>query len=195
MSPKKMHTYLLGVLVVLVVITLAGLYFANLKLTNLATETSKLSADITVSEKQLDAYELTKFKVDSLDYVGELAERVVPESEEQSVVVAELSQFALRSRLTLAGIEFAEPAETNNSKDKKKSAVPKGVTVVPIIVKFNDARYERLLDFLRTIEGNRRKMQVNNISLKPNEEDRAILSEVTVAMNLYVKKAPSEKKQ
>lgn len=194
MTPKRMNIILIGLLAVLILGTLAGLYFANQKMTNLARETSKLSADIEVSKKRIDAYTLTKIKVESLDYVGDLADKVLPESQEQSVVVAELSQFALRSRLTVAGIEFVE-SPSSNSKSKKKSSAPKGVEVVPIIIKFNDARYDDLLEFLRTIEGNRRKMQVNNINLKPNEDNRSVLSEVSVALNLYVRKAVSQEKK
>lgn len=193
MTPKKMRTMLLACLGLLIAATIAGLYFANRQLTGLAGETSRLAADIEVSKKQIDSYTLTKIKVDSLEYVGDLANKVLPEDKEQSAVVAELSQFALRSRLTLAGIEFADSVKSSG--DKKKSTVPKGVEVIPIVVKFNDARYENLLEFLRSVETNRRKMQVNNINLKPDAEDRAILSEVSVAINLYAKKPASEEKK
>lgn len=193
MSPKRMNTALIGLLVFLMLGTIAGIYFANQRLTALAKETSKISADIEVTKEQIDSYTLTKIKIESLDYVGELAEKVLPESQEQSVVVAELSQFANRSRLTVSGIEFIEKT---SSRGNKKSVVPKGVEVVPIIIKFKDANYENLLEFLKTVEGNRRKMHVNNVNLKPKETDRSVLSEVTVTLNLYVKKAASpEKKQ
>lgn len=195
MTPKRMHTILLCILGLLIAVTIGGLYFANQRLTSIANETARLSAEIEVSNKQIDTYTLTKIKVDSLDYVGELAGKVLPEDKEQSVVVAELSQFALRANLTVAGIEFADPA-SSSSGDKKKSTIPKGVEVIPIVVKFNNARYEDLLEFLRTVENNRRKMQINNINLQPDEDDRTILSEVSVAINLYAKKpADSEKKQ
>lgn len=196
MTPKRMNTILIGILVVLVLLTGAGIFFANKQLTNTANETAKLSADIEVSKKQIDTYGITKIKVDSLDYVGDLANKVLPESQEQSVVVAEISQFAQRSRLTLAGIEFVEKPSSRSSKSKK-STVPKGVVVTPIIVKFSGVKYEQLLEFLRTIESNQRKMQVTSINLEPNEEDRSILTEVSVAINLYVKKpdTAAEKKK
>lgn len=195
MTPKQMHKLLIGVLVLLILATIGGLYIANHRLTNLTKQTSRLSAEIEVSKKQIDIYELTKFKVDSLGYVDELASKVLPQDEEQSVVVAELSQFARRASLQVSGIEFVE-APQKSDKDKKKSVVPKSVTAIPITVTFKAAKYEGLLEFLRSVEGNRRKMQVNNIGLKQNEDDGSLL-DVSVSMNLYAKKpaAAAEKKQ
>jgi hypothetical protein len=65
--------------------------------------------------------------------------------------------------------------------------------VVPIVVTFKDANYSSLLDFLRTIETTQRKAQVSSINLTPDTENRAVLSEVVVAINLYVKKQAGQK--
>lgn len=193
MTPKKVNTTLLILLVALILASGGGLFFANRALTNMAQRTSRLSAQIEVSKKQVDLYELTQIKVEALDYVGDLANRVLPEEQDQSVIVAELSQFALRSRLTVAGIEFAEQAQGSA---KKTKTVPAGVEIVPMSIKFEGVAYENLLNFLRLVENNQRKMQVNNINLKPNDDNRSELTEVTVSINLYAKKAAAvEKKQ
>jgi Tfp pilus assembly protein PilO len=182
---------------VLVIIVGTGVivYAANRKLTDVAVKTSKLSAEIEVSKKKIQTYGATQSQIESLDYVEGLAAKVLPENQEQSVVVAELSNFALRSKLTLGGIDFVDPVSTTaNSKGAKtKTVLPKSVIVVPIVVTFKDANYSSLLDFLRTIETTQRKAQVSSINLTPDTENRAVLSEVVVAINLYVKKQAGQK--
>ncbi len=195
MTPKKMNKTLKAILVVSIVAAMALLYFANQKLTSMAEQTARLKAESQVAEQQIQTYQKTKEKVESLDYVNELAGKVLPENEEQSVIVAELSQFALRSRLSVAQINFPESntGSSRRSTTETNIAVPKGVATIPITIQFaDDSRYENLLEFLRYVEENRRKMQVTNISLTPNSEDRSRLSEVTVSINLYSKSTQVE---
>jgi Tfp pilus assembly protein PilO len=184
-------------LAALVVTIGVGLFFANKKLTAVAQTTSRLRAEIDLTQKQVDSFNLTKIKVESLGYANDLAGKVLPDDSEQSTVIAELSQFAKRANLAVAQISFADKDTVpTGSPGAKKTAIPKGVTVVPIAVKFKEgARYENLLQFLQYVENNQRRMQIVNIDLKPNDKDRAQLSSVTVVMNLYVKATQEEKKQ
>jgi Tfp pilus assembly protein PilO len=194
MTPKRVNVLLKASLIALVVITSAGLYLANQKLVNVANTTSRLHSEIELSQKQVEAYNLTKIKVESLGYVDELANKVLPASSEQSVVVAELSQFAARSKLSVAQISFPD---STGPKPQSSAGIPKGVTSVPISIQFKDGtKYENILEFLRYVEKNQRKMQVVDIDLKPNDEDRSQLSSVTIVLNLYVKSvSAAEKKQ
>jgi Tfp pilus assembly protein PilO len=198
MTPRKMNYVLKGMIVLLLIVTGVGLYFANQKLTSTASETSKLKAQVEIGQKQLKTYEATKAKVDSLDYVEDLASKVLPQEQEQSLTVAELSQFATRSRLAVSEITFAETgSKSKTTKSKTKTAIPKGVTVIPLTIKFKSgSKFDYLLEFLKSVEENRRKMQVTNISLTPNETDRSLLESVSVDINLYVRDSSStEKKQ
>ena len=191
MTPRKMNLILKVVMLVLIIATGVGLYFANKKLTSTATETSRLKAQVEIGQKQIKTYEATKAKVDSLDYVEELAAKVLPQEQEQSLTVAELSQFALRSRLGVAEITFTDSTtKSKSSKTKTKTPIPKGVTVIPLTIKFKPgSKYDNLLEFLKAVEENRRKMQVTNISLTPDEVDRSSFQNVTVDINLYVRDA------
>lgn len=189
MTVKRVHQILVVLVVASAVVTVLGLYFANSKLTKLAEETATKKAEIQITQNQIKAYERTKETVDSLDYVEELAQKVLPESKDESSIVAELSQFALRSRLAVEQITFNEVVKsTAKTKDKTSATIPKGVSVVPITVQLKaGGTYENLLNFLKSIEGNQRTMQVSNITLSPDEEDRTKLSQITVAINLYTR--------
>lgn len=191
MTPKKMNTTLRYSILILAALLIAGLYFANQKLTTLAEETAKLKADVVVQERQLAAYQTTKSAVDSLRDIEDLSAKVLPAQQEQSLTVAELSAFAQRSSLRIKELTFADPPEEKKSKSKKeKSAIPKGVVITPVSISFEEnVRYDYFLDFLRAVEENRRKMHITSISLVPNEINRNLLEEVSVHMNLYVKDA------
>lgn len=180
-------------ILLLVIVVAGGIYFADKQLKSIASDTARLRAQVEIGDKQLTTYQATKQKVDSLSYVQELAGKVLPEQQEQSLTVAEISQFALRARLTVEDITFVDTTKTTTTKtkstDKKaKSTIPKGVSVIPMSIKFQDgSRYDYLLEFLKSIEDNRRKMQVTNISLTPDVDNRALLKSVTVELNLYVR--------
>lgn len=191
MTVKKMNILLRSLLLLLAVGSIVGLYFANQHLTKLAQATARLEADVILQEKQLAAYQKTASRVNELQEVSELAERVLPEQQEQSLTVAEISRFAQRSSLQIKELNFVDPPEEQKGKkkkDEKKSVLPKGVIITPIVITFQEnARYDYFLEFLRAIEDNRRKMQVTNISLTPDEENRTLLKDVSVSINLYVK--------
>jgi len=200
MSPKNMNLALKISLVAIAVIILSGVFLADSKLSNLAVNTSKLKAEIEVTNKKLENYELTKVKIDELSYVKDLAAKILPQSEDQSVVVAELSDFAKRSNLTTGSISFVVD-DTLVSKDPAaaaaaaKTKAPDGVKIVP--VKFTvsgSASYEDVLSFLKYIEQNRRKMQVTEISLTPDSENKGSLKEISISLNLFVKSPEKEKK-
>ncbi len=195
MTPRSMNQVLKVIIVLLVIGTISGLYFANKKLVTIAQDTSKLKADVAVGDKQLKTYQQTKIQVDELSYVNELANTVLPANQDQSAIVAELSEFANRSGLTVSQITFSDtskaatsaaPPSSSSAAGKTALTVPKGVLVVPVEIQLKSgSKYSNLLSFLKTIESNRRKSQVTNITLTPDSKDRANLSQVSIALNLY----------
>jgi len=193
MTPLRMNQVLRGALVAIIVATIGVLYVGNQRMVTVAHDTAKLRAQVRANADQITAYTRTQVKVESLDYVDELANKVLPAEKEQSAIIAEVSEFALRSSLPIEQITFVETSQSTGKAAKGKLAIPKGVEVIPVTIQFQTgSRYTDVLDFLRTVESNRRKMQVTDISITPDADDRTILSQVSVSMNLYAKQ---EKKQ
>lgn len=192
MTPRRMNRLLRVLLIAFIGIGVVGLYFANQKLTGIAKETAKLKADVSIGQQQLVAYQKTKDQVDALSYVSDLANKVLPADKDQSAIVAEVSEFALRSGVTISQINFSDVAKPASSGVKKSLVIPKGVSVIPVTVQLQaGAKYDNLLTFLKTLEDNRRKSQVTNITLTPDGKDRTRLSQVTIAFNLYTQKGDS----
>lgn len=193
MTPKKMNNLLWGVLALLIVATLTGLYFANKAVTERAHSTAKLRAETEINQKKLQIYTMSKQRAESLEYVDDLADQILPGDHDQSSTIAEISQFALRNNLQVADITFdiPDPEDTKKSKGKKddqSKRLPKGVEIVPVTLSLQEgAKYDDILEFLKTLENNRRKMQVVNISLTPSEEDRSVFEQVIFRIHIYAR--------
>lgn len=192
MNPKQTHRILVVSLVLIILMSIAGLYFANKRLTSLANNTAKLNAKAEIDKEKLQAYRQTKLKVESLSYVDQLADKVLPADAEQSTVVAEISQFAARSGVAVDSVNFEsnlKSAPVAANKGSKKAAIPAGVTTIPISIKLsNGVEYSNLLNFLQSIENNRRKSQITSIELSPDLANRSRLNQVRIVLNVYARK-------
>lgn len=192
MTPRRMNQILKGALIFLLIMSGVTLFFANKELSKIASDTARLRADEAVSEKQATAYQQTKNQVDALDYVTDLANKVLPPSEDQSAIVSELTTFANRSGLSVKQIDFKSDQSTPTP--QTALTVPKGVAVVPVTIAFDTgAKYDNLLNFLQTLETNQRKSQVTNVALTPDSKDRSALSQVTIQLNLYSRSGSTKK--
>lgn len=196
MTPRLMNKILRGLMIVVALLLLACLYFGDKRVAGVAMETSRLKAVVEVNQQQIKIYDQTKKKVATLGYVNELANKVLPPDKEQSSIVAEISEFAKRSNLTVSQITFSEVAKTTGAAPAAKTnlVIPKGVQVIPVTIQMQSgATYNDVLDFLKTVENNQRKMQLTSINLKPNLDDRQILDQVNISMNLYAKPSSTNK--
>lgn len=196
MTPRLMNKILKGLMIVVALLLLACLYFGDKRVAGVAMETSRLKAVVEVNQQQIKIYDQTKKKVATLGYVNELANKVLPPDKEQSAIVAEVSEFAKRSNLSVSQITFSEVAKTTGAAPAAKTnlVIPKGVQVIPVTIQMQSgATYNDVLDFLKTVENNQRKMQLTSINLKPNLDDRQILDQVNISMNLYAKPSSTNK--
>lgn len=186
MTPRKLNMVLKAALALLVIATVGGLYIANSKLTHVAQETARLKADVQVADMQTKVYQQNKSQIDSLSYVNSLADKVLPATEDQSTVIAELSTYADRSSLRISQITF--PVVATGAATKLKT-VPAGVKVTPVVVQFKNVSYTGVLSYLKTLESTQRRSQVTNIVLTPDQKDGATLSQVEISLNLYSKQS------
>jgi len=194
MTPIKANKLLKALLVAAIVASAALLYLGFQLLNSTAQKTATLKAQVQVSQQQAKIYAKNKEHVDSLGYVNELAKEVLPADQDQSAIVAEISEFAARSQLGISAITFDSAAQGASVKDAKGApatkSLPGGVSLVPITVELKkDSSYSNVLAYLKTLEANRRKMQVTSIAITPSETDKNLLQSVVIKLNLYAKKS------
>lgn len=186
MTPKKAFIIISG----LVALTILGgatvYYFADKYLSTKAKEISTLKAELEIVEFKIANARNAESELERLSFIKEVANDVLPPEKIQSDVVGELIEFARQTNTRLGGINF-QPTDAGPavalSQTKPLEGVP-GVNTLPITLTVN-ARYEDLLRFLQQLEGNRRKMQVENMTLAPEESTGRINSNIEI--NVYVR--------
>lgn len=192
MTPKKLNITLWGILGLILVAIVAGLYFADTALASLAKDTALIRADTEIARSQITTYTKNKTLAEDLSYVEVLADEVLPVAQDQSVVVSEVFHFASKSGVVISGLTFDEVPVVKGKKSKeqleKEKLLPKGVVVVPVTVNLaNGTPYLGVETFLQNLEENRRKMQIIGLVVQPTEENLAVFSSVELKINLYTK--------
>lgn len=186
MSAKKAFIIICS----LVLLTLVGggavYYFADQYLSRKAHEISVLKADLEIVELKIATARQAETDLERLSFIKDIADEVLPPDKIQSDVVGELVEFARDANVRLDAINF-QPTDTQAqvpiSQTEPLQGVP-GVNTLPITLTINGS-YNNILEFLKNIETNRRKMQVETMSLSPDAETGRLSSNIEV--NVYVR--------
>lgn len=189
-SSKKAFFGLLAGIVAIIAAGAFGYYFFKEQLVAVGSDVGTLKAEQQTLKEQIKIYEDTKKKIEELDFVKELANSVLPISKEQANVVSELKNFVAQSGLTLQSITFTGQDPKASVETTQTEAV-EGLTDVRVlpaeVIIEAGADYGQILSLLRTIEKNQRKMQITDISLTPNRENKNTFSATTMSINIYLR--------
>jgi Tfp pilus assembly protein PilO len=187
MRPKQAFFGILGVLV-LTLVGGGGIYYmADSYLNEKAGTISQLKAEQEIIELQIANANRAQQALDDLSGLDAVIDSVLPPQKIQSNLIGELVVFAERSGVDLDSISFA-PTDTGVLDEESLSqtepvpGVP-GVNALPVNLNIS-GNYNNTLRFLQDIEDNQRKMQVETISLAPQEDTGQINS--TLVINVYV---------
>lgn len=213
MNSKQLYLVLIAGIGVLALALVGGAYGANTLLSTRANKLTELKATYAAqSDQQLS---LTKAKSDIVKYqsLNDIAKSIVPEDKDQAEAVREIVNIANRTGVTLSAINFnastlgngvkkqssattttTTPSAAANDKTSALSQlqpVPniKGVYILPITVvgdTANPVKYDQFINFLSSLEQNRRTAQVSTITIIPNSNNRSLLS-FTLGLNEYIK--------
>lgn len=134
--------------------------------------------------------EITKYKP-----LADLTKSIVPQDKNQAEVVREVVNLASANGITLSQVSFPQsdlstPTTANSNLNLSQLTQVKGLTGVyqlPIIIQAtNPVNYGQFINFLSSLEHNRRTAQVTNITLTPNTKNPSQLS-FTISINDYIK--------
>jgi hypothetical protein len=212
---KRLYFGLLGLIGLLFIALLAGVYGANGLLTSQANNLTDLKAKSQALMQEQQS--LVKAKKDIQKYANleKIAKAVVPEDKSQAEAIREIVNIAAANGVTLGSITFPtstlganiSPIGTNTStsannppaaaaggpKASLSQLIPvkgiAGVYQLAITIASNSQdpiQYNQLISFLNDLEHNRRTAQVNSINLQPAALSRNNLS-FTLILNEYIK--------
>lgn len=204
MTPKKLNIILWSVLALLIVGVGGGLYFADGMLSSIAGDTTALKTQTAIDKKRIVVYGKNKTTYESQADTERLVKVMLPESLDQATVVAELAAFARLSGVSTANLAFQEDptATATTGKGKKtpqqlakEKLIPKGTAATPVTFDIaKGARYENVINFLKILEKNQRKMLVTTINMTPDALDGNYLESVSMTLYLYTKAKAVEPK-
>jgi Tfp pilus assembly protein PilO len=187
MKSKRMFFVIVAVLLLSIFGGGVIYYFADQYLSKKAQDISQLKAELDVIQLKIDGAIQAEKDLEELNFIKEIANQVLPPEKIQSNIVGDLVKFGEDTGVTVRGISFTPTSSTgeqlNLSQTKPLDGVP-GVNALPMTLSVN-GRYEEILNFLRKLETNRRKMQVDNLMLTPQPDGGDITA--TLIINVYVR--------
>ena len=202
MTPKRLYFVMIGFIVLLIGLSVAGTYSANKLLRAEGDKLLEQKLEQAALEKQSQA--LAQAKRDIAEYEGleAIAKSIVPQEKDQATTVLEIIKLAKKSNITLSSIDFpdsllgeiAVKGKASKTVDKNTTQLtpldkPKGVFVMEISVQSDTESpisYNQLLSFLKGLEKNRRTAQIVDISIQPSDENRNLVS-FSLVINSYVR--------
>jgi Tfp pilus assembly protein PilO len=186
MGPKKAFFLIVGIVALTIVSGGAVYYMADMYLSKKAQEISVLKADLEIVELKITSARQAQDDLQRLRFIEDITEAVLPPDKIQADLVGELIAFADKANVRLDAISF-KPTDANAtvpiSQTEPLPDVP-GVNALPVDLTVNGS-YDNLLRFLTNIETNRRKMQVETLSMSPDEEEGTVSGSMKI--NVYVR--------
>jgi cell division protein FtsB len=178
---QKLQHLLLGVLAALVLVLLVGLWFGKKTLSSKSVQVAQTKAQADAVSNQYQALLNTKSEVKKLGNLPAIADQALPQTDNQSLDVAELTKFAGDNNINLTSIVFNDPKSA-----PKQAKLPSGVQPVSLSVQAQNMNYSQLLGFLREMEQSRHLMQPVNITISPSSNGKSI-SQLNLDISLYVR--------
>lgn len=209
MTAKKAFFITLGFLVLVTVITIAGIAFGTSMLKKKSAELVELKLQDKLIEEQQVALVQANKDIEKYQELETISKSVVPRDKDQAKTVREIINLANQSKIKISSITFpdsslgtkpASPAPSSNgtsaTKPKTETSISQvkpvegitGLYQLQVTISVSDVSptFNQLIDFLNRLEQNRRTSQVTSISINPNGVNRNLVS-FDLTMNVFVK--------
>lgn len=181
---------------------LAGVlfYFADRQLQTVATDVSHTVIDASASQNNVQTLQRIQRDLEKYKDVITQANDIVADSQSyqyQDQIVGDLNKYAAKSGITITNLDFAAGADTATPGSTNKTpgttttpgaTAPSGVKTTSVAVTMeNPIGYSSFLKFLRSIEDNLTKMQVQKISLSKGSGTGDEISSDVLTIQVYVR--------
>jgi hypothetical protein len=178
MTTKQFHYFLIGFLVVAAFSILVAANEANSLLITQSGDLIKAKAKVTALDKEQQQLVVDKQQINKYQSLNQIAKAVVPQDKNQAEAVREIVNLAAQSGIPqLSSITFPASTLGGVSSGSSKgitqvtsvSGIP-GVFDLPITVSqdaTNPVNYSNFLNFLSSLEKNRRTAVMKSITVEP----------------------------
>src|SRR3989344_1305129 len=205
MNAKRVYFIMIGFIGILVLISLAAVFFGNSLLKSKAQKLINYKLDNKVLDEQQTSLAQAKKDIEKYSELEQIAKAVVPQDKDQAEVVREIVKVAGDNGIKLSSISFpasslgqstpapSQPSSSNTTASPLTQVQPvkdiPGIYVLEINIQQDSASpvtYDRFISFLGALEKNRRTAQVTGVTVQPNAQDRSKLT-FNLVVNAYIK--------
>jgi hypothetical protein len=210
-SNKRFFYILVGVVILLSLLTIAGVVVGSSLLTKKTQKLTDLKLENKVQEEQKIAVSQAKRDIDQYAELNKIAKQIVPQDKDQVQTVREITKLASDSGISIDSITF--PSSTLGQAQAKPAAPAAGETAAPtgpatppitqvkpvegmkdvyqleINVQANTATnitFGKFISFLQKLESNRRTSQVSSITITPDGTNPNNIK-FSLVVNVYIK--------
>ena len=209
MTPKKAFFVTLGSLVLITVLTIAGIVFGTSQLKKKSSELVELKLQDNLIEQQQTALIQATKDIEKYQELETIAKTVVPRDKDQAKTVREITTIADQAGIRINSITFPnsnlgtastpapattteggstapKPQTTPITQVKPVDGIP-GLYQLEVTINVDQVAptYNQLIDFLSRLEQNRRTAQVSSITINPGTNRNLV--EFSLIMNVFVK--------
>lgn len=187
MTPKRLF-YAMSVLCGIMFLGIGAVaYLGNSFLSKEAAKIADARADDElIDQRKALKNDLVK-TIDDYTELKALATKFLPDSKNQDDLIAEFYKIASNNDIDISGLNFtASGDKISSSSQTTPLKDAKNVLVFPFTVTNYTASFDQLIAFMQDLENNRRKLQITQIQLQPDEKT-GLISVPSMAMESYIK--------
>lgn len=214
-NAKGLYFVMIGLLFILTSLIVASVYFGNKFLTKKTATLVELKLESKSLDEQQQALIQARKDIDRYSDLEKTAEAIVPQDKDQAKTVREIIKIAENNGITISNISFpssslgqpnkkaatgsgsttsptttATPSTTTTTPPTTQVKAVEGIPgVFQLEISVQSARlipYNKLIDFLKDLEHNRRTAQVSSISVQPDSKNRDEVS-INFTLVVYIK--------
>lgn len=194
MNALLLNKILVGVIVLIIIGTGAGFYYASELLKMTALETDRVRTDASVTSSNLSKLERLKTQMEKVSDVEKRAQQIVSNSQHyqyQDQIVQDVNAYAKLAGVEVSGFNFAADDSVAAGPASRSSSAARGTTglrtINATVTLKTPIPHENFLRFLMAIERNLTKMQVTGINMTPDEKNPDLISNPTIGLQVYVR--------
>ena len=199
MNGKRAYFIMIGAVCALTLGSITAVFFGDKILQSKAKNLTNLKLDNKVLDEQQTSLAQAKKDIEKYSELEQIAKSVVPQDKDQAEVVREIVKVASDNGVKLSSISFpssslgqAAPADSKTTSPLTQVQAVKdipGIYVLEINIQQDSSSpvtYDKFINFLSSLENNRRTAQVTSVTVQPNAQDRSKLT-FSLVVNAYIK--------
>ena len=204
-SPRRMYFIMVGANIGLILITVGVVVLGDRILKKQSDTILSQRIDAAILEKEQVALKQAKQDLESYSELQQIAKQIVPQEKDQALTTRQIISLADKAGVSVASIGFpssslgsgAKKTEGDTSTQSTSSAISQakpvsginGLLALDIVVTSDNTKpssYNQLINFLASLENNRRTAQVSQISIQPDSSNPANLN-FNLTLTVYIK--------